>query len=291
MLETTTDMTRGVYRRVYSSGFFYGRRINAVSDAAELLFNRLLMFADDFGNCPADPAIINSHALARRGWNIRKVEKAIGELLGTGSEATPDSPARPALITKYAVGGESYLHITGFEDMQPAPKNGRRIQRHPHPPHTPLNGESGGIRISPGVSGKSQASDTQPDTHSETDTQPEAKAVRRNPGGSDSAAPGLGSGRVGSESVADALARIGVNAASIAVIADCPAVTMGEVRREWESIVRANGTVKSRPGLLVDRLCKAHGIKRAPPKPAASVGAQLAMARIHRLRENAGGGV
>ena len=132
---------------------------------------------------------------------------------------------------------------------------------------------------------------TQTQTHTQTLPSPHPNPSPRDAKSSGrvgSAAPGLGSGGSGGLTVTEALARVGVNAASIAVIADCPAVTTGEIRREWESIVRANGTVKSRPGLLVDRLCKAHGIQRAPPKAAASVGDMLAMARIHRLREQAG---
>lgn len=101
------------------------------------------------------------------------------------------------------------------------------------------------------------------------------------------APPGFGSGGSGASTVADALARIGVNAASIAAIADCPEVTMAEVRREWAEIVKANGTVRSRPGLLVTRLCNAHGIQRGPPKTQ-RVGDQLAMARLQKLRENRG---
>ena len=104
------------------------------------------------------------------------------------------------------------------------------------------------------------------------------------------AAPGSGLGGSGA-TVADALGRVGVGSASIAVIAACPAVTIAEVKREWAAIVQANGTVRSRPGLLVARLCKAHGIQRAPPKGAGHVGLRLANERLRKLRETQDRGV
>lgn len=123
MLEAT-DMSRGVYRRLYSA-LLHGRRINAVSDTAELLFCRLLLLADDFGNLNGDPKLIKATGFPRRSWSIRKIEDALGELFKSATSTSP------SLITKYTVGGETYINITGFEEMQPKGRNGRRIRRCP----------------------------------------------------------------------------------------------------------------------------------------------------------------
>lgn len=124
MAETTTDMTMGVYRRLYSA-IIHGRRINSVSDSAELLFLRLLVLADDFGNLQGDPVLIKSNGFPRRSWSVRKIEAALSELVNSGDEN------QRALVTKYTANGETYLHITNFENTQPSGKNGKRIQRWP----------------------------------------------------------------------------------------------------------------------------------------------------------------
>jgi len=51
------DMTKGVYRRIYSSAT-RDRRINQLSLAAELLYWRLHCVADDFGSFEADPYLL-----------------------------------------------------------------------------------------------------------------------------------------------------------------------------------------------------------------------------------------
>ncbi len=133
--EKIVDMTKGVYRRVYA-GFVSGRRLCSVSIGAEAWFWRLNATADDFGNRPADPCLM-ADAAGRRALAPKQVAEWTQELLGAG------------LIEEYEVAGDSYLHIVGFEDNQPAGKNGRRIQRHPAPSEgVPVNpGESKAIRV------------------------------------------------------------------------------------------------------------------------------------------------
>lgn len=147
------DMTRGVYRRVYS-GFITGKRLCSVSIEAEAWFWRLYVLADDFGNLAAEPVILRNHAAGLRDIAVAQSEAWIGEL------------AEANLITVYECAGDRYIHFAHFEDLQPAPRNGRRIQRCPKP-----DGASGGIRGNPGESGGSEA-----DAQSQAEADAEAHA-------------------------------------------------------------------------------------------------------------------
>lgn len=134
------DITRGIYRRVYS-GFITGRRICSVSVEAEAWFWRIQAVADDFGNLPGDALLVWQSTVGRRGVTMQSVSKWIDELVSAG------------LLLRYSENGESYLHITYWsEESWPASKNGRRAQRYPRP------AESGGIRVNPGESGNIQVS-------------------------------------------------------------------------------------------------------------------------------------
>jgi hypothetical protein len=127
----TTDMTGGLYRRIYA-GFLIGRRINEVSMAAEAWFWRLHAIADDFGNLPGNTMVIRGFASPRRDLTIEQVDSMTAEL------------ELQCLVTPYEHNGDHYLHIAGFEKRQPAGKNGKRIQKYPiHP---------GGIQGNPGES-------------------------------------------------------------------------------------------------------------------------------------------
>lgn len=156
------NLVGGIYRRLYSN-FPRGRRINSVSVEAECLFWRLHAIADDLGNFQADRTLIKADAAPLRAWS----EKAIGGMMAELVAAK--------LIAEYEVEGEKYAHILDFEALQPAGRNGKRIQRHP------VAGASGGIRGNPGESkiirvhpGESGASDTDTDTEDDTDTESES---------------------------------------------------------------------------------------------------------------------
>lgn len=149
--KTTLDLTRGIYRRVYS-GARTGRRINKVSIGAEFLFWRLHMIADDFGNFMADPSMIRSEAMPRRDVPLAEIEAWIKEL------------ADIKLIKIYTVDGEQYGHVIDFMLLQPCAKNGRRVRRMPKAPDENDTGKAGedselpasngtlGIRVHPGES-------------------------------------------------------------------------------------------------------------------------------------------
>lgn len=138
MSETTTvDMTKGVYRRVFS-GYLIGRRINACSWIGEAIFWRLHMLADDFGNLSADPELLPTTLGGRRGITRQRCENALKELSDNG------------LIKFYQVGRDRYIHIFDFERKQKSP-NGRPIRRVP--------AETGGNQMNPV---ESCCSDTKP---------------------------------------------------------------------------------------------------------------------------------
>lgn len=128
--ERITDLTKGIYRRIYG-GFVGGKRINSVSIYAESWFWRLQAIADDFGNFGPGLKMVRSTASPVREVTVKQVEGWMMELEHAG------------LITKYASGGDDYWNIVGFCAFQPAGKNGRRVQRFP------LNGESGQIQGDP----------------------------------------------------------------------------------------------------------------------------------------------
>jgi hypothetical protein len=119
--EPVVDMRWGVYRKVYS-GFIWGDRLNSVSMEAEAWFWRLHAVADDLGNLAANMNRLVVEAGGKRQITPEQAEKWTAEL------------ASVRLIVRYSVGSDNYVHIIGFEDRQPANKNGRRIQRHPLPP-------------------------------------------------------------------------------------------------------------------------------------------------------------
>ena len=138
-MNTTVDMSKGIYRKIFSC-FLFGKRINSVSIGAEAWFWRLHAVADDFGNFRAETAILKAQASPIREVNASQVEGWMKELTGAG------------LIAGYIADEEYFASIVGFEKFQPANKNGRRIQKYPREPKGIQidPGESGGIQGNPG---------------------------------------------------------------------------------------------------------------------------------------------
>lgn len=130
--DAVTDLTRGVYRRIYS-GFTTGQRINKLSLPAEAWFWRILVMVDDFGNGHADPDICHAKTAGKRTSKVspKHVSGWLREMQQAG------------LITFYEHKGDPYLHVVGFEESQPGGRNGKRIKRFPLP------GESGCIQMNP----------------------------------------------------------------------------------------------------------------------------------------------
>lgn len=162
---TITDLTKGIYRRVYA-GFLNGKRINSVTIGAEHWFWRVHAIADDFGNFRDDTSNLRVEASPRRKVTEQQVKGWMGELVAAN------------LLIPYVAEGDSFVHINGFVENQPSGKNGKRVRRVPE-----WCGESKSILDNPEVSGKilatvgeSSASHSHSDTHTQphTDTQPPA---------------------------------------------------------------------------------------------------------------------
>lgn len=144
--DAVTDLTRGVYRRLYA-GFIKGQRINKLSLQAEAWFWRVFAVADDFGNCEAEPELLKDATKGRRKVTTKQIERWLNEMEAVG------------LVSFYFNKAERYLHIYKFEQTQPAGKNGKRLKRFPLP------GESDGIQMNPELSSASHS-----DPHSHTHT-------------------------------------------------------------------------------------------------------------------------
>lgn len=160
MSTSTVDMTKGVYRRLYS-GFIRGKRINRVSIGAEAWFWRLHALADDFGNLEADPNSLHVDMAPRRRVTRAQCTRWVNELV------------KEKLIRLYEVDGEHFIHIRDFLKYQPAGRNGKRIKKCDAP------GESGGIRVHPEKSGCVVRPETEDEKHSHkhTETEKQTDAV------------------------------------------------------------------------------------------------------------------
>lgn len=129
--ESVTDLTRGVYRRIYA-GYIFGQRINRLSLSAEAWFWRVYLAADDFGNFRADPELCKAGTAGLRKVTAKQVSSWLREMRDVG------------LIEFYTgKAGEPLLHILDFVETQPAGKNGKRIKKFPLP------GESSAIQVNP----------------------------------------------------------------------------------------------------------------------------------------------
>jgi hypothetical protein len=104
-----------------------------LSLSAEAWFWRVLMAVDDFGNGEGDPDLCRYATAGHRKVTSKDVARWLGEMWAV------------KLIQFYQVKGELFIHVVGFEETQPAGKNGRRIRRFPAPE------ESGGILNNPDV--------------------------------------------------------------------------------------------------------------------------------------------
>jgi hypothetical protein len=151
-----TDLTRGVYRRLYG-GFITGQRINKLSLNAEAWFWRVLVAVDDFGNGRADPELCKAATAGSRRVTARQVSGWLREMRDVG------------LIQFYTVKGEPLLHVVGFEENQPAGKNGKRFKRFATPD------ESGCIQVNPGFLNSSLASEIINDTENTNESTPSSK--------------------------------------------------------------------------------------------------------------------
>lgn len=170
-MSSVTDMTKGVYRRVYA-GFILGRRINAISIGAEAWFWRMHAVADDFGNLSADPVDVRALTQGRRDVTLDQIAGWIAECVAVG------------LMQQYEAKGQQFLHIDGFELMQLPPRNGKRLQKVPRHPSEVHLGSNGCKSVKEGAKGASHSH-----SHSHHQHQEGAAAPR---GGGEGAGGGEG---------------------------------------------------------------------------------------------------
>ncbi|HEY6244586.1 MAG TPA: hypothetical protein VIX17_11590 [Pyrinomonadaceae bacterium] len=153
-----TDLTRGIYRRIYS-GFIEGQRINKLSLQAEAWFWRVLATTDDFGNAKGEARSCWLATVGHRdNITVKHVSNWLQEMVDVG------------LIFFYEVKGERFLHVTGFEEMQPCGRNGKRIQRFAPPD------ESRTIQVNPEKSRINVSPDTEEEEDTDTHTEEEKES-------------------------------------------------------------------------------------------------------------------
>lgn len=139
MQSKTHDMRRRIYRRIYSAALT-DKRINQLTELAELCLSRLHLVADDYGNLPGDVALLLPLLYPRRREvTADQLDERLGELLAGG------------FIERYEAEGDDWIHIHGWQDAQPAGKNGRRVQKYPMRPDG-ADGEAEGSHDNPGES-------------------------------------------------------------------------------------------------------------------------------------------
>jgi len=119
------DMQMGGHRYVYAR-WLDGRRINRVPLAAEALFLRMQLLADDHGNLRAEPFVLRSTAFpARPEVTVEETEAWLGSLVEN------------RLVVTYTVDGERYAHIRHFAHLQAnTGKQRHPLQRCPREPGT-----------------------------------------------------------------------------------------------------------------------------------------------------------
>lgn len=76
--------------------------VNKLSPGAEILFTRLIMKADDYGNYPLNPKLIKSILFPLKSYSLRQVEGWISECIQSG------------VIQKYTVENAEFINIPNF---------------------------------------------------------------------------------------------------------------------------------------------------------------------------------
>lgn len=111
--------------RILKESICMSREIDALTDFQECLFYRLIVKADDFGICPADPVIL-AHLLYPRREHTDKeqIREALGHFASLG------------LIRLYTAGDDTYLQLVSWSKHQrirscvrrnPAPEDGEPV--------------------------------------------------------------------------------------------------------------------------------------------------------------------
>lgn len=119
--------------RMIRDGILTSKRINALSDRAELFYRRLMSVVDDYGRYFADPMLLRASCYPLKLDSVK--EDSIKKHLAEAEDA--------GLIVLYTVAGTAYLEIQDFgQRVQSKPKFPERISGLHEP--TVVHGESRG---------------------------------------------------------------------------------------------------------------------------------------------------
>lgn len=114
--------------RVLREGILDSLLVNSLSEAAEILYRRLMSVVDDYGRCDADAELIRARCFPRQleRWPVERVAAHLREL-----QFPTISHGGSPLVTVYSVAHKKYLQINNF---------GQRVQSRPKFPG-PEDGE------------------------------------------------------------------------------------------------------------------------------------------------------
>ena len=100
---SVTDLTKGVYRRLYG-GFITGQRINKLSLRAEAWFWRILAVTNRKGRVPSDIVKLRALTAGPRRVSVKQIQSWVDEMIAV------------RLLENV---GSSELHLIDFERLQP----------------------------------------------------------------------------------------------------------------------------------------------------------------------------
>ncbi len=96
--------------RVVREGLLDSKSVSTMSDAAQILYGRLMLVVDDFGRYEADPALLRVKCFPRLldRWSVERVRDALQEV-----SQTPTDDGFPVVLV-YFHGNKQYLEIANF---------------------------------------------------------------------------------------------------------------------------------------------------------------------------------
>lgn len=122
-----------VPQRMLRDGIIDSRRVNRLSEPAEILYRRLMSVVDDYGRFECDLDVIRARCfpLQLDRWPISKIDACLEEISPVDYRESPGETVdhcEPPLITVYSVGRKKYIQINNF---------GQRVQSKPKYPEPP----------------------------------------------------------------------------------------------------------------------------------------------------------
>lgn len=117
-LDCRAGRLRKMPDRVLRSGLLWSVKVNSVSEAAELIYVRILLIADDFGLIDIDPMNLKIRALPGRDqFSLQRIEECCAELIEI------------ELLRAYAANGKKYAAVENWNQRRWA-----KASKFPMPP-------------------------------------------------------------------------------------------------------------------------------------------------------------